>query len=200
MTTSPLAAAIRMLTGVSVRWVGAEPDVCQRIYFANHTSHLDAPLVWAVLPAEVRALTLPTAARDYWSAGKLRYQLATRVFNAVLIERDRFSRSNNPLSILVSAMGNRYSLILFPEGKRNPGPEIGEFRGGLYHLAKRRPEIELVPVYIANLWRIFPKGALLPLPLLSSVSFGAPIRLQVAEPKAAFLERARNAVRTLKPE
>ena len=200
MTTSPLAAAIRMLTGVSVRWVGTEPDVCQRIYFANHTSHLDAPLVWAVLPAEVRALTLPTAARDYWSAGKLRYQLATRVFNAVLIERDRFSRSNNPLSILVSAMGNRYSLILFPEGKRNPGPEIGEFRGGLYHLAKRRPEIELVPVYIANLWRIFPKGALLPLPLLSSVSFGAPIRLQVAEPKAAFLERARNAVRTLKPE
>ena len=200
MKSYAFATAIRVLSGASVRWTGAKPDVRQRIYFANHTSHLDAPLVWAALPAEVREFTLLTAANDYWSAGKLRYLLASRVFNAILIERGRFSYRNNPLTILLGAMGDRYSLILFPEGTRSGGSEIGEFRCGLYHLAKHRPELELVPVYIANLWRILPRGALLPVPLLSSVSFGSPIRLQVDEPKTAFLERARNAVRALKLE
>ena len=61
-----------------------------------------------------------------------------------------------------------------------------------------RPEIEVIPVYLENLNRILPKGHLLPVPMLSRITFGAPLHLQPAEEKDAFLERARQAVRALK--
>jgi len=35
----------------------------QRIYFANHQSHLDWVLIWAALPHDLRAGTRPIAAR-----------------------------------------------------------------------------------------------------------------------------------------
>lgn len=196
-----LAAVARILAGAQGRWVGCRPDIRQRIYFANHTSHLDAVVLWSALPRELRALTRPVAARDYWGAGNPRRYLATQVFNAVLLERrdlDDVGRRQQ-LDLLLEALGDRSSLILFPEGTRGTGEELAPFKSGLYHLTLKRPDVELVPVYLDNLHRILPKGALLPVPLLSSVTFGAPIRVLPGEEKDAFLERARAAVRALKP-
>lgn len=193
-----LATAARVFAGSSARWVNCQPDTRQRVYFANHTSHLDTLVVWAALPAEVRALTRPVAARDYWEAGKIRFYLATRVFNAALIDREHVSRKNNPLDVLLKAMGESHSLILFPEGTRSSGLEVGPFKCGLYHLARSRPDLELVPVYIENLNRILPKGEVIPVPLLSTVLFGRPIGVMENEPKAGFLERARQALCSLK--
>lgn len=193
-----LATAVKMLTGVSVRWVECTPEPRQRVYFANHTSHLDTLVIWSALPSEVRDLTRPAAAKDYWGTGKLRLYLATKVLNAVLIERKNVSRRNNPLDIVLEAIGERFSLILFPEGTRGTGAEIGPFKSGLYHLSRNRPDLELVPVYIENLNRILPKGEILPVPLLCSVTFGPPIRVMDNESKAAFLERAREAMCSLR--
>lgn len=193
-----LAEVAKTLTGASVRWVDCRPDTRQRVYFANHTSHLDTLVLWAALPKEIRDLTRPAAARDYWEAGRLRLYLATKVFNAVLIDRAHVTRQNNPLDLVLEAMGARCSLILFPEGTRNPGPEVGEFKCGLYYLGKSRPDLELIPVYIENLNRILPKGEFLPVPLLSCISFGPPIRVMDDEPKSAFLQRARAAVCALR--
>lgn len=194
-----LAALARILAGAQVRWVGCHPEPCQRIYFANHTSHLDALVLWSALPRGLRALTRPVAAKDYWGTGNPRRYLATRVFNAVLLERvnlDDVGRRQQ-LDLLLEAMGDGYSLILFPEGTRGTGLEIAPFKSGLYHLALKRPDVELVPVYLDNLDRILPKGALIPVPLLSAVSFGSPLRVLPGEEKDAFLERAREAVRAL---
>ena len=69
LTTGLLALIGKALSGVSVRWVDCQPDTRQRIYFANHTSHLDALIIWSSLPAHVRAVTRPVAAKDYWSQG-----------------------------------------------------------------------------------------------------------------------------------
>src|ERR1700746_1318535 len=77
-----LAALARGITGVQVLWAGCEPDERQRIYFANHTSHLDFAVLWSALPGEVRALTRPVAAEDYWDKGSRGY-LAKRVFQAI---------------------------------------------------------------------------------------------------------------------
>ncbi len=198
MNVPLLALTVKAMTGLSVRWNGFTPSLRQRVYFANHTSHLDSLVLWAALPAPVRKLVRPAAAKDYWGANKALSYLATEIFNAVLIERNRVTRHNHPLESALEAMGERYSLIFFPEGKRNPGPEVGEFRGGLYHLRKMRPDLELVPVYIENLNRILPKGEFLPLPLLSSITFGSPIRAAKDEPKGRFLERARSAICNLK--
>lgn len=199
MIAGALAAAARLVAGASIRWTGCAPDPRQRIYFVNHTSHLDFIVVWSSLPSKLRPLVRPVAARDYWTTGRLRPYLATEVFHSVLIEREAVTASNDPIRTMLEGMGQSYSLIMFPEGTRGSGLDVAPFKSGLYHLAHRRPDVELVPVYVENLNRILPKGEFLPVPLLSSVTFGAPIRLETGERRDAFLERAREGVRCLRP-
>ncbi|MCA9102069.1 MAG: 1-acyl-sn-glycerol-3-phosphate acyltransferase [Planctomycetales bacterium] len=200
ITASTLAGAARLISGASVRWIDCEPDSCQRVYFANHTSHLDALVIWASLPHEIRSLTRPVAAKDYWDRGPLRRHLALDVFRALLIDRRAIKVHNSPVDQMVRAMGDTYSLIVFPEGSRSPGTEIQTFKSGLFHLCKRRPDLELVPVHIDNMNRVLPRGEFLPVPLLSCITFGPPIWLEANETKQAFLERARASVVRLKDQ
>jgi 1-acyl-sn-glycerol-3-phosphate acyltransferase len=188
----------RLLAGGNVRRVGFTPDERQRIYFANHASHLDFVLVWAALPPRLRAMTRPVAARDYWDRAGLRRYLGLKVFNAVLIERTPTSESPNPIDVLLDGLGDRHSLIIFPEGTRGDGSTIAPFKSGLYWLGKARPDVELIPAYINNVNRILPKGEFVPVPMLASVSFGEPMHVGDDEDKSAFLERARNAILELR--
>lgn len=197
MTSTLLAVIARVLSGASVRWIDSQPDTCQRVYFANHTSHLDAIVLWSVLPAAVRAVTRPVAAKDYWEKGAARRFMA-RTFNALLIDRTDIKVHQSPVDLMLREIGPTYSLIVFPEGSRNTESEIQEFKSGLYYLAKKRPDLELVPVHIDNLNRVLPRGEFLPVPLLSLVTFGQPMWLEQGEVKADFLRRARDAVRRLK--
>ena len=158
------ASAVRLLTGAKSRWIGCEPSDTQRVYFANHTSNLDFVLLWASLPSALRAKTRPVAAHDYWQSG-LRFFLANKVFRAVLIERKRVTRANNPLEPMLTALSEGCSLIIFPEGGRQE-EKPGEFKSGIFHLARAQPQLEFVPVYIENLNRVLPKGEVLPIPIL----------------------------------
>jgi 1-acyl-sn-glycerol-3-phosphate acyltransferase len=197
MTGPFLALLARLLSGASVRWAQCQPDTCQRVYFANHTSHLDAIVLWSVLPYNLRTLARPVAAKDYWNAGPVRRFMA-RTFNAILIDRTEIKIHQSPVDLMIREIGDKYSLIVFPECSRSTGEGIGEFKSGLYYLGKKRPDLELIPVHIDNMNRILPRGEVLPVPLLSCITFGAPMWLESGEPKAAFLERAREAVRQLK--
>jgi 1-acyl-sn-glycerol-3-phosphate acyltransferase len=138
------------------------------------------------------------AAHDYWTRGAVRPWLAGRVFRAVLIERKNVTRANNPMTPMCDALRAGDSLIIFPEGGRNPSGEIGEFKSGIHHLAREVPEAELVPVYIENLNRVLPKGEVLPVPILCSVNFGQPLHLEAGEKKPEFLARARAAILDLR--
>jgi 1-acyl-sn-glycerol-3-phosphate acyltransferase len=198
ITGAILALIARFLSGASVRWIDSQPDTCQRVYFANHTRHLDAIVLWSALPAPIRALTRPVAAKDYWMAGAIRRYLASRVFNALLIDRTEIKVHQSPVDLMIREIGDRHSLIVFPEGGRSAGPDIGEFKSGLYYLCRKRPDLELIPVHIDNMNRILPRGEVLPVPLLTCISFGPPMWLEVGESKADFLHRAREAVRRLK--
>ncbi|MGO8691394.1 MAG: lysophospholipid acyltransferase family protein [Thermoguttaceae bacterium] len=193
-----LALAARILSGATARWIDSQPDTCQRVYFANHTSHLDAIVLWSALPQVVRLLTRPVAAKDYWTAGRIRRYMATEMFNAILIDRTEIKVHQSPVDMMIREIGQRYSLIVFPEGGRSDGREIGEFKSGLYYLCKRRPDLELIPVHIDNMNRILPRGQVLPVPLLSCITFGPPLWLEANESKVEFLGRARDAVRRLK--
>ncbi len=204
MIASVLAAVAQVLAGSSVRWLGSVPTEGQRIYIANHSSHFDFIVLWSYLPSRLRRLTRPVAARDYWERDMVRRYLAARVFKAVLIDRVAAPGSaagqlgRQAVDQMAQALDDRHSLILFPEGTRGPGEDIAQFRSGLYHLCRSRPDVEVVPVYLDNLNRILPKGHLLPVPMLSRITFGAPLRLQPSEEKDVFLERARQAIRELK--
>jgi len=168
------------------------------VYFANHSSHLDGPALWASLPRELRERTRPLAARDYWLASRFRRFLAEVIFRAILVERKQPTPRNNPLDAMLAALQAGESLILFPEGGRYSGPEPQPFQCGLFHLARKCPDVEFVPTLLHNLNRILPKGEILPVPLISSVTFGAPIRLEPGESREMFLARAREAVIALR--
>jgi 1-acyl-sn-glycerol-3-phosphate acyltransferase len=198
ITSQFIVILARLFSGFTVRWIDCQPDTCQRIYFANHTSHLDAVVLWSALPRPLRNITRPVAAKDYWTKGWLKPHMA-RSFNALLIDRTQIKVHRSPIDIMLEQMGDVYSLIVFPEGGRSSGEEeMGKFKSGLYYMGKKRPDLELVPVYIDNVNRILPRGEILPVPLLSCITIGAPIFLEAGEPKNAFLERAREAVRALK--
>lgn len=192
-----LVFLVRLLLGAAPRWIGCEPVPRQRIYFANHTSHIDTLAIWSALPPELRARTRPVAAADYWGGGGLRRYIALRGLNAVLIDRQRTGDGADPLAPLGEALAGGDSLIIFPEGTRRPQRLPGEFKSGLFHLATRFPQVELVPVYLENLHRSMPKGTMLPVPLICTVRFGTPLALGENEDKGAFLERARKAVEAL---
>ncbi|MBX7209261.1 MAG: 1-acyl-sn-glycerol-3-phosphate acyltransferase [Verrucomicrobiaceae bacterium] len=189
---------VRLLTGASAVWQGCEPRSGKlRIYFANHGSHLDFVTLWAALPEELRGRTRGVAARDYWGGSRFRRFVAADIFNALLIRREGITKDDNPVAQMEAALRAGDSLIIFPEGTRSRDGTIGTFKPGLYHLAARVPEAELVPVFLQNLNRILPKGHLLPIPLISTVVFGRPLRIEEGEGKKAFMERAQATVSAL---
>jgi 1-acyl-sn-glycerol-3-phosphate acyltransferase len=193
-----LAFIARLVTGAQGHWQGCPPKAEQRIYFANHQSHLDWVLIWAALPHELRATTRPIAARDYWTGNRFKHWLTREVFNAVYVNRQR-SDDQDPLEPLIEALAAGDSLVIFPEGTRSAKPEPQAFKSGLFHLAERFPALPLVPVWIDNVQRVMPKGEVVPVPILCSATFGAPIHLAPGEDKRAFLDRARAAVLAMRP-
>jgi len=185
----------RLVTGAQARWIGCAPSAVQRIYFGNHSSHADFALIWASLPYDLRVRTRPVAGADYWEKGRIRQYVIHAVLRGVLIERAGQARTCDPIETIVGALEIGDSLIVFPEGTRNTTDEVLlPFKSGLYRVACRRPDVELVPVWMENLGRVLPKGEIIPLPLLCSVSFGVPIQLQPGEEKVDFLDRARQAL------
>lgn len=201
--SSSLASLRPVLAGLVRTFSGVRPvpaEACPNgpaIYFANHSSHLDFATIWAALPTAQRTRTRPVAGRDYWEKTALRRRVACDLFNAILIERQNVSVAANPLTAMLSALDAGDSLIVFPEGTRSQDGIVHAFKPGIFHLARSRPAVPLVPVYLQDLSRILPKGDVLPVPLIASLHVGAPLHWRDGEPKPEFLERARAAVTSL---
>ena len=246
-----LLGIVRFLTGSQARWYGCPPKAEQRIYFANHQSHADMVLIWAALPEELRSITRPIAAKDYWTKTPFRQWITTAVFNAVYVDRQATPArpaapvaadpaggldaaamasastdtamaggpdpspeapprapspeelraalpDSDPLAPLVRALQSGDSIVIFPEGTRGHGDEPQPFKSGLFKLAQMFPQVVLVPAWINNVQRVMPKGEVVPVPILCSVTFGAPIVLEAGEERRPFLDRARSAVVALR--
>ncbi|MGI9134959.1 MAG: lysophospholipid acyltransferase family protein [Rhodoferax sp.] len=192
-----LLGLIRVLTGSQARWYGCPPKAEQRIYFANHQSHADLVMIWAALPKELRNVTRAIAARDYWTKTAFKQWLTSAVFNVIYVSRER-NADEDPLEPLFEALTNGDSIILFPEGTRGHAELPQPFKAGLYNLALKFPEVVLVPAWINNVQHVLPKGEVVPVPVLCSVTFGAPMALQGGEDRHQFLQRARAAVIALR--
>lgn len=204
MINAVVAGLSRLACGPTVVW-HCDPDAqAQRIYFANHSSHLDFVVLWASLPSAQRRAVRPIAGRDYWERTRLRRYVSRQVFRAILVDRpvasngDRVAAAREAVAQMAGHMGDDTSLIVFPEGTRSVDGHIGPFKSGLYHLSRLKPEAELIPVYLHNLNRILPRGESLPVPMLSRVTFGEPLAIGPDEAKDVFLQRARAALLALR--
>lgn len=203
MIARTLALVARLISGASVRGTTDVGLESQCVFYANHTSHLDFMVIWSALAPEVRARTRPVAGGDYWGKGPLRRFLARRIFNSILVDRapaagGALANATQSIDRIASGMGERFNIIVFPEGTRTLDGEVRPFKSGLYHLCLLKPHLDLVPVYLANMNRILPKGEVLPVPLVGTVTIGAPIRFEAGEDRHAFLARARNALLALR--
>ena len=201
LVSEVLLLVSRAWTGVRPLWIGATPRLKQRVYFANHGSHGDFIVIWACLPVHLRRNSRPVAGQDYWLASWSRRFAASRVFRALLIDRKPQRDAPSPVELMGQVLQNGDSLILFPEGTRNTSEAaLLPFKSGLYHLSRHSPEVEFVPVWIDNIRRVMPKGELIPVPMICTVSFGEPLVLDAQEGKEAFLQRAQAAVLALRPQ
>jgi 1-acyl-sn-glycerol-3-phosphate acyltransferase len=199
-----LASAIcgfaRAITGARARWQGCAPIAGPRVYYANHASHADFVLVWACMPHDLRERTRPVAGLDYWSRDPVRRFAANRLFRSVLIDRSQAAHKEDPIRKMAAALESGDALIVFPEGTRNTtDARLLPFKSGIYHLAVACPDVEFVPVWIENLSRVMPKGQFFPVPLLCTITIGAPLRLQGHEDKPTFVARTRDALLALAP-
>jgi 1-acyl-sn-glycerol-3-phosphate acyltransferase len=188
-----MLGAVHMIAGAYPVWHKGMPNETQKIFFSNHTSHVDTLAILAALPRAWRKLIRPVAARDYWERGKAKIHIARNLLNVVLIERKR-EGDGDPLEPVREALQLGYSIIIFPEGTRSADLLPQAFKSGLYRLAMEFPNIDLCPIYLENLQRIMPKGAIWPVPLICKVHFGAMTTVGESESKNDFLTRARDAV------
>jgi 1-acyl-sn-glycerol-3-phosphate acyltransferase len=193
-----LLGVVRLIAGAYPVWHKSAPGATQKIYFSNHTSHVDTLAILASLPRALRQHVRPVAARDYWQRGKVKVHIARNLLNVVLIDRKR-EGDNDPLDPVREALRLGYSIIIFPEGTRSAELLPQPFKGGLFRLASEFPGIELCPVYLENLQRVMPKGAIWPVPLICKVHFGAFTTVGENEARQDFLTRARDAVVELSP-
>lgn len=190
-----LTRVTRLITGAQARWLGCAPVPVQRIYFGNHNSHADFALIWASLPPRLRRMTRPVAGADYWEASPLRRYVIHQLLRGVVIARSRDGQAPDPVAQMAEALEGGDSLILFPEGTRNTTDELLlPIKTGIFHLASRCPQVELVPVWMENLGRLLPKGEIVPVPLICSIAFGKPLRLAEGEARDDFLNRIRDAL------
>ncbi|MDO5046746.1 lysophospholipid acyltransferase family protein [Campylobacter sp.] len=195
-----LCKAVIFITGIrpSLK-LKQSSDLTPKIYYANHTSHGDFMLLFVSMPYALRKKVRPVAGADYWSKGKIRPFLAKNVFNMFLIERN----SKNPLEF-IEQMGEvlkTHSLIIFPEGTRKVDDDvaIGNFKSGIYRLAKDNPNVNLVPIWISNIQNVLPKGFCLPVPLICDICVGDEFRYE-GEEKFEFLNKAKDALISLKKD
>jgi len=195
---SLLIASVRLLVGAQPRWQGCAYSPEQRIYVANHSSHLDVVLLFSALPAPLRRQTRPVAAAEYWNAGPVRRYLIHSIFRGVLVGRQ--GGPLNPLEPAAIALRQGDSLIFFPEGTRGPGGILQPLKPGIFHLARWFPDIDIVPAWIDNSYRILPKGFAIPVPLLCSITFGTPLRWKEGQEQDEFLAEVREALESMQPK
>lgn len=182
--------------GLKVRGREHLPHRDPFVLYANHSSHLDTISLLNLFPLSRLARIQPVAAADYFERNRLVAWFSRTLINILPIARKNITAGNNPLRRMQAALALGHSLIIFPEGTRGTGEEIGHFHSGIAHLLAKSPDIDVVPAYLVNMGRSLPKGEFLPVPVFCEIRLGAARRIQGS--RQEMIEALEAAVRELK--
>jgi 1-acyl-sn-glycerol-3-phosphate acyltransferase len=158
--------------------------VCNRKYLprrgpaiivANHNSHLDTLVIMTLLPMQMLTRIQPVAAEDYFLKNRILAWFAVNIIGILPIVRKFVPGKPDPLMPACKALTGGRVLIIYPEGSRGEPEHMTHFKKGIAHLARRYPQVPVVPVFLHGLGRILPRGKYLPVPFFCDVFVGKPL-------------------------
>lgn len=165
------------------------------IVVANHSSHLDAPLIIGGLPQRLSRFLAAGAAADYFFDVQWRKWLTTLFFNAFAIERNAEGKRGGSSKALLE---RRVPLLIFPEGSRSKTGELGKFKPGAAALAMTT-KVPCLPIALVGASTAMPRGVNWPkrgrLPV--AIVFGSPMLPTRGETAEQFSTRLNDEVRRL---
>lgn len=164
---------VLVVLGLNIRHRERLPRQGPAIIVSNHNSHLDTLVLMTLHPWKLLSSIRPVAAKDYFFRNHLLAWFALNVMHIIPLERDITTPGHDPLAACSQALRNREVLILFPEGSRGNPEQMGKFKSGIAHLAKRHPEVPIIPIFLHGLGKALPKGEALLVPFFCDVFIGS---------------------------
>ena len=194
-----LGAVVRSV--ITVRILGRDRLAGLRgafVVVANHSSHLDAPLIFTTLPRRLARYLAAGAAADYFFDVRWRKGLTALFFNAFPIHRSGLHRQQSEARALLQ---RGVPLLVFPEGTRSRTGRIGQFKSGAAALATSE-SVPVLPVAIIGASLAHPRGSRWPKPgrLPVGIVFGEPVFAEPGETSTDYMRRVRGEVQRLHDE
>jgi len=189
---------VLVVLGLNVRRRELLPQQGPAIIVANHNSHLDTLVLMSLYPLSMLYRLRPVAAMDYFLRNKLLAWFALNIMGILPLQRKVRAGREDPLADSVAALQRGEILILFPEGSRGEPERMGRFRTGVAHLAKRMPDVPVVPVYLHGLGMALPKGEALLVPFFCDVFISDPLLWQ--GDRGEFMTRLETTMNALSSE
>jgi long-chain acyl-CoA synthetase len=178
------------------------------VFAANHVSHLDTPAILIALPPRWRYLVAPAMAKEFfhahfnpasvsrreWFLNSLNYYLAAGFFNAFPLPQ-REAGTRQTLRYIGEVTADGYSVLIFPEGRRNETGQMTRFMPGIGMIGARLG-LPIVPVRIDGLEKVLSPKMRFPKRGPVRVSFGNPLELK-GDDYAGLTRQVEEAVRRL---
>lgn len=163
---------VLIVLGLNVRRRERLPDEGPAIVVANHNSHLDAIVLMTLFGMGRLKIVHPVAAADYFLKKRWLAWFSTKIIGILPLERNVAGMRSDPLAGICEGLDRGEILILFPEGSRGQPEELDEFRTGIAHLAKRYPQVPIVPVFLHGLGKALPRGEGILVPFFVDIFVG----------------------------
>jgi 1-acyl-sn-glycerol-3-phosphate acyltransferase len=180
---------LRMFVGVRFDNARFLLNEKQFIIVANHNSHLDTMTIMSSLPRSIIHKVRPVAAVDHFGKTAWSTKFSNFFVNTLLIQRkrDKDKPENDPITKMVKAIDDGYSLILFPEGTRGDPEVQQQLKPGVAFVLNHRPHIKYVPVFMKGMGKAMPKHDSLIVPFSSTIIFGKPTAIAPGQEVASIL-------------